>query len=237
MRLQVFLSRNGVCSRRNAMDLIKAGHVTVNDRCVREPSTGIDSDTDRVHVDGQRVKDKVYTYVLLHKPTGYVTTKTDRFAEKTVFELLPKQYAHLSPVGRLDKNTEGLLLFTNDGDMIFKLTHPKFHVDKTYFVKVAGKLDGETKLKVEKGVWLKGWKTAPAKIKNIRRLKDETMLNITIHEGRKRQIRLMFAKVKHKVMYLQRVSQGPLQLGVLKKGRFRVLKGKEIERLSLAVSQ
>ena len=229
LRLQVFLSRNGVCSRRQAMDIIKEGHVKYNGQICREPSTMVDSGKDHVFVDGKRVKGKRYDYILLNKPVGYTTTKSDRHAEKTVLDLLPRKFHHLSPAGRLDRDTEGLLLLTNDGDTAYCLTHPKFNIEKTYFVRIRGRLLPDKKSRLERGIVIGGKRTAPAKIKNVRALKDNTELKMIIHEGRKRQIRVMFAKEGYKVIYLKRLMQGPLVLGASKKGAWRLLNRQEIE--------
>lgn len=231
IRLQVFLSHNGVCSRREALNIIKDRRVTVNGRVCWEPSTPVNPDKDHVSLDGKRIKTKTYAYILLNKPTGFTTTKADRYAKNTVLDLLPRKYHHLSPVGRLDRDTEGLLLLTNDGDVAYQLTHPKFNVDKTYFARVEGRLEIEKKARLERGVFIDGKRTAPAKIKKGRFLKGQTELTITIHEGRKRQIRIMFAKMKHRVTYLKRLVQGPLILGPLKKGEWRLLKREEIESI------
>ena len=236
MRLQVFLSHNGVCSRRKAMTLIKEGHVKVNGQIVYEPSTPIDSKSDQVYVDSEPVKEKKYDYILLNKPKGFITSKAKEFGHRNVYDLLPDVYHHLAPVGRLDRDTEGLLLLTNDGDVTYHLTHPRFGVDKTYFVLVEGKMDWPTKLKVEKGIYIGRHKTAPAKIKNFRATKHETEFWLTIHEGQKRQIRVMMAIVKHKVKYLKRLAQGPLVLGHLKPGAWRRLSDGEIKKLKLLVA-
>ncbi|HNV24569.1 MAG TPA: pseudouridine synthase [Candidatus Omnitrophota bacterium] len=229
--MQLFLSHNGLCSRRKAFDFIQKGLVKVNDAIIREPSFRVDEKKDVVCLDGKKVIAKKFQYVLLHKPGGYVTTVSDRFAEKTVFDLLPLCYSHLAPVGRLDKDTEGLLLFTNDGDLAYRLTHPKFNVYKKYFVRISGLLKESQKERIQKGVVVDDKKTAPAKIENIIWRGNETELFLTIHEGRKRQIRLMFPQVGHSVVYLRRVMQGPLQLGDLKKGQYRELKDFEVELL------
>ncbi len=160
-----------------------------------------------------------------------MTTSADPHAKNTIFDLIPSKYHHLSPVGRLDKDTEGLLILTNDGDVNYKLTHPKHDVDKTYFVKISGVLDPQDKIKLERGVYLDHRMTAKAHIKNVKRKKVFSELYITIHEGRKRQVRRMFAKVGHKVSYLKRVTQGPIILGRLKIGHFRLLNQKEIGSL------
>ncbi len=236
MRLQVYLSHNGVCSRRKAMELIQHGRVHVNRQIVKEPSWAVDPDKDQVMVDGKRVQAKKYEYVLLNKPEGYVTTTTDKHRESTVMELLPPTLRHLSPVGRLDKNTEGLLLLTNDGDVAFQLTHPKFNVDKTYYVKIDGLLKPEQKLKLEKGIYIQtnnetdepSYATAPAKIERFKPIGGGSEFTITIHEGHKRQIRLMLLAVGHKVIYLKRLQQGPIELGTLRRGSWRFMAPQEI---------
>ncbi|MBF0523030.1 MAG: rRNA pseudouridine synthase [Candidatus Omnitrophica bacterium] len=231
IKLQLFLSHNGVCSRRKAFDLIKQGHVKVNGETVDEPSTMIDPGIDRIFIGSQQVAAKGFEYLMLHKPAGYVTTAEDRFAEKTVFDLLPREYRHLASVGRLDKDTEGLLLFTNDGDVAYKLTHPKFNIHKTYFVRIVGRLEQSGKERIEKGVMIDGEKTAPARIEKVVYKENVTELLLTIHEGKKRQIRLMFPKVGHKVLYLKRIAQGPISLGNLQRGQFRPLTNTEVEEL------
>jgi len=229
LRLQVFLSRNGVCSRRRAFDVVKEGRVALNGKICREPSTPVDPGRDRISVDKKEIRGRSYEYVVLNKPKGFTTTRSDRFAEKTVYDLLPTKYHSLSPVGRLDRDTEGLLMLTNDGDTAYRLTHPKFNIEKIYFVCVTGLLSNEKRTRIEKGINIDGKKTSSAKIKNVKLLKDQTELTIMIHEGRKRQIRIMFGKVGYKVVYLKRLSQGPLNLGALKIGKWRALNGHEIE--------
>ena len=231
IRLQVFLSRNGVCSRRKAFDLVMGGRVSVNGAPVVEPSTPVDPRKDKICVDNKAVAAKAYTYILFNKPQGCVTTREDRFAEKTVFDLLPLEFRHLVPVGRLDKDTEGLLLLTNDGDLTHKLTHPSFDIDKMYRVKITGTLEPKDRQALEKGIVIEGRRSAPAQIQDVRRAGTGTEFTITIHEGRKRQIRLMVAHVGKKVTYLQRIAQGPLHLGVLKLGYWRELTDQEIQSL------
>ena len=231
LRLQVFLSRNGVCSRRRALDMVKAGRVKLNGTVCLEPSTSVDPGKDRVEADGRNIQGKACDYILMNKPAGFTTTKADRFADRTVLELLPGNLRHVAPAGRLDRETEGLLLLTNDGDVAYRLTHPKFNVDKTYFVRVSGRLDAAMKKNIERGIAVDGKMTAPAQIKDVLAHKDSTELTITIHEGRKRQIRIMFAKLGLKVVYLKRIQQGPLTLGALKTGAWRALSRQEIEQL------
>ena len=225
MRLQVFLSHNGVCSRREAMKIIQQGQVSV------EPSTPIDPQKDRVAVRGKEIHKKSYDYIILNKPKGYVTTRKDPFAEKTIYDLLPKDFHHLVPVGRLDQDSEGLLLLTNDGQLTNHLIHPRFHVDKTYWVKIKGQLTAPQKTQLEKGISLDGTKTAPAKIRDVKISGSYTECLVTIHEGRKRQIRRMISHVGHDVIDLKRISQGPLKLDALPTGKIRRLEPQEIEQL------
>lgn len=231
MKLQLFLSHNGVCSRRRALELIQKGIVSVNGQVVHEPSIQIDPVKDKIQVSSQFIPNKTFTYVVLNKPGGYVTTKSDRFAEKTVVDLLPQNLKHLVPVGRLDKDTEGLLLLTNDGEVNYRLTHPKFNIAKTYLVRINGKLNLENKKRLEQGILIEGQRTAPAKVNEMKFLKDTTEFLMIIHEGRKRQIRLMVEAIGHKVLYLKRIAQGPLSLGNLKTGQWRKLSEEEINQL------
>jgi len=236
MRLQVFLSHNGVCSRREAMDIIQFGRVKVNGRVQREPSTDVDGSED-IKVDGKWVVAKSYAYIMLHKPPGYTTTKDDPHAEKTVLDLLPQDLHHLSPVGRLDRDSEGLLLFTNDGDFAYRLTHPKFHLDKTYLVRIKGRLTKESQKQLQQGVIFDNEKTAPCRIKDLSYndslVQEEagTEFKIILHEGRKRQIRQMLWTQGHKVCFLERISIGALMLGDLKSGQWRHLSDEEVSLL------
>lgn len=236
MRLQVFLSHNGICSRREALLIIQEGRVKVNGRVELEPSTQVTGDED-ISVNGKKVAVQKYTYIMLHKPPGYTTTKEDPHADKLVLDLLPKEMHYLSPVGRLDKDSEGLLLLTNDGTWAHGLTHPKFDLDKTYVVKVRGLLSRENQQKLEKGVLLDDpnepglRKTAPCRIAQVRYNDADSEFQITIHEGRKRQIRRMLWSIGHKVYYLKRISIGSLKLGSLTIGQWRLLTQQEVEGL------
>ena len=213
------------------MDFIQNGRVIVNGQVVIEPSTLVNSHKDKVCVDGVQIKLKTHVYILLNKPKGYVTTTEDAHAEKTVLDLLPDQFKHLYPAGRLDKDTEGLLLLTNDGDVAYKLTHPKFQVDKIYFAKVDGTLKENDKICLEKGIVIDNQKTAPAKVTHVKYPGGKTDFHIAIHEGRKRQIRLMLKSLGYRVIHLKRIAQGPLLLENLPTGRWRPLKENEIAAL------
>ena len=213
------------------MDFIFSGHVTVNGRVITEPSMRIDTVKDRVCLRGKIIKVQKYEYIMLNKPKDFVTTVSDPHTDKTVLSLLPRTLKHLYPVGRLDKDTEGLLILTNDGDLAYGLTHPKFNINKTYFVKIRGCLPQQKLKRLEEGVLLDGRKTASCKIAEVKSIDGQTSFIITLHEGRKRQIRRMIALVGCRVCYLKRIQQGPLLLGKLALGYWRYLTPKEISVL------
>ncbi len=231
MRLQVFLSRSGACSRRKALVVVFDGRVSVNGRVVGEPSFPVNPEEDRVLLDGRPVGPGDKAYVLFHKPKGVVTTKRDRFADKTVLDFFPTDLKHLNPVGRLDKDTTGLLFLTNDGDLAHRLMHPSFDVDKVYRVRCDRALGPADKRKLEKGVVLDGKRTLPCRIAG----RGAADIEVTIHEGRKRQVRRMFALLGYCVQELQRIRHGPLALGDLKPGSWRRLAPHEIQGLKAAV--
>jgi len=231
LRLQVFLSRSGAASRRKALALIFAGRVLVNGRVITEPSFCVHPEEDRVLLDGRPLASSPKTYVLFHKPAGVVTTKRDRFAAKTVLDFFTEDLKHLNPVGRLDKDTTGLLLLTNDGDLAYRLTHPSFDVAKVYRVRLDKALTLADKRTLEKGIVLDGKRTRPCRIGGAGTAQAE----VTLHEGRKRQVRRMFALLGYAVEELKRLRQGPLVLGDLKPGSWRRLTSSEIQDLKAAV--
>lgn len=230
MRLQVFLSHSRVCSRRKALDLIKDGQVRVNGKTVCEPSYNVDG-SEEIYLGDKKVSLKENSYLVLNKPRGAVTTLLDRHAKLTVKELLPKEFNHLYPVGRLDKESEGLLLFTNDGNLAFRLGHPSFKVDKAYFVEIEGCLNPKDVFTLEKGVVVEGKRTAPARVKMVYSNPKASGFNITIHEGRKRQIRLMLDALGYPVRSLKRIQYGPIRLDNLAPGKCRLLDSHETEAL------
>ncbi|MFA5039378.1 MAG: pseudouridine synthase [Candidatus Omnitrophota bacterium] len=229
MRLQVFLSHSGACSRRKALELILSGHVTVNDKPATEPSLDVDPDSREVKLDGVLITPREKKiYILLHKPQGVVSTVKDAHAGQTVLELLPAALRKgLHPVGRLDKDTTGVLLLTNDGELTHRISHPSFEVEKTYEV-LLNKDAAESDLKaIGSGVMLEGRKTAPCRVKKL----SPGKLEIILHEGRKRQIRRVFSLFHYHVKELKRVRQGSLDLGGLKEGEWRFLEDSEVRRL------
>jgi len=226
MRLQVFLSRSGICSRRKAFEYVQSGRVSVKGRVIQEPSFAVTPD-DEVFLDGKIVASSEKAYVLLNKPAGVITTTKDKFAKRKITDMLPPILKALKPVGRLDRDTTGLLILTNDGELAFRLTHPSFEIEKIYQVVLDKALSLADKTAIEKGVVLDGKKTYPAQIKNIM----GNALDIVLHEGRKRQVRRMFSEFGYRVCSLSRLSQGSLKLGDLKAGQWRFLKKEEIYRL------
>lgn len=232
MRLQVFLSSAGACSRRRALLLVRSGRVAVNGKKVVEPSFPV-SFSDRIAIDGKGISPREKAYVLLNKPRGVVTTREDRFAEKNVIDLLPKGLRHLYPVGRLDKDTTGLLLLTNDGPLAFCLAHPSFGIEKTYQGSLDRPLEERGRLRLQRGLELDGRMSAPCRIRMISAKEFE----ITLHEGRKRQIRRMFEALRYRVVALARTRQGPLELKGLGSGAWRYLTPQELCSLQAAASQ
>jgi len=233
MRLQVFLSHSGVCSRRKAFELVQSGEVKVNNSIIKEPSYQINPSKDIVEIEGKRINLKEKTYIILNKPRGVTTTKKDRFANKTVMDLLPAQFQHLFPVGRLDRETTGLLILTNDGDLSYKLMHPAFEIDKVYIANIDRPLLKEHKIKLQNGVLIDGELTSPC---GIVELKDKK-IKIILHEGRKRQIRRMFEKFKYRVISLERISFGNLSIGNLNEGKWRRISFGELTKLKNIVKR
>ena len=224
MRLNAYLARAGVASRRKADELIKAGRVRVNG----EPgqlNTFVQS-TDRVEVDGEAVAKQKLAHLLLHKPAGVVTTARDPQGRRTVVELVPRE-PRVVPVGRLDADTTGALLLTNDGELAHRLAHPRYGVEKTYVVDVEGDPSDETIARLARGVQLEDGVTAPARARRLRR----GCIELTIHEGRNRQVRRMLETVGHPVTRLHRSVYAGLPLGGLEPGAWRELEPSEVERL------
>lgn len=238
IRLQKFLSENGIASRRKSEELIDAGKVKVNGR-IASIGDKVDPIRDKVTVRGKTVvavKEKVY--IMLHKPRGFVTTMSDERDRKCIAELVKDVPVKVFPVGRLDRNSEGLIFMTNDGELANKLTHPSSHVNKTYRVTVSGKVDEEQIVKMSTGIDIDGdgRLTLPCDVFVIERKEDRTVLNFIIHEGRNRQIRKMCEKVGLEVLRLKRTEIAGIKLGMLAQGKWRELNEKELKRLN-SISQ
>jgi pseudouridine synthase len=236
LRLQKFLARCAIGSRRFCETLIDAGRVSLNGETVTERGVCVDPQRDEVRVDGRPVRAHRKRLVLmLNKPDGCVTTRSDPRGDPTVYDLIPERWRlELFSIGRLDKNTEGLLLFTNDGELAYRLTHPKFSVDKTYELRLKGQFQRKDLQPLEKGIHLGDGPTAPARIGAFQATAEETCLALTIHEGRKRLIRRMCRKLGVPLRYLRRVQMGPIQLGHLARGKWRLLRAEEIRSLRTA---
>lgn len=232
MRLQKYLAQCGVASRRHAEEMIAQGKVQVNGQTVREMGVQVE-DTDIVCVNGERVQlESEKRYVLYHKPMGEVTTVSDPKGRETVMDHFHDYPVRLYPIGRLDYDSEGLLLLTNDGDLAAKLTHPSHEVDKTYLARVTGNLSEEAVHRLRTGVVLDdGFKTSPARVNVIRVETFACAVLITIHEGHNRQVRRMMEAVGHKVLLLRRVKFGPIDLRGLPRGEWRDLTQEEIRAL------
>jgi pseudouridine synthase len=238
MRLQKILSQAGIASRRAAERLIAAGRVTVNGRTMTEMGSKADPRHDDVRVDGRRLKSaEKRRYLLLNKPIGVVTTRSDPQRRTTVMDLLTGIREYVYPVGRLDYDTEGLLLLTNDGDLAARLTHPRHGLERTYEARVAGIPDPEALDRLRQGVPLDGRRTRPAEVLllNAGRRDAEGVLRLTIREGRNRQVRRMLEAVGHPVRSLKRTRIGPISDRRLGPGEWRELTSDEVRRLAEAV--
>lgn len=239
VRLQKIIADSGICSRRKAEELIAQGRVKINGRPCKVGDKA-DPIKDIVSIDGERVvfeRKKTYRYIMLNKPRGYVTTMSDELDRKCVTELLDGVDARVYPIGRLDKNSEGLLLFTNDGNFANEIMHPSKHVTKTYRVTVRPDVDDEVLVKLSEGVVIDGRKTLPCTVLVLDKQPGRTVLQMTISEGRNRQIRKMCEAVGLEVARLKRTAVGPIKLGMLKPGTWRDLKPEEPRALRNVISK
>lgn len=230
VRLQKYLAECGIASRRNAEKLVEAGRVTVNGKTATLGQS-VNAQSDKVELDGQEVTPEKHVYIVLNKPRGVVTTAKDTHGRKTVLDYTNGAGARVFPVGRLDLDVEGALLLTNDGDLAHRLMHPKFEVEKTYLAWVAGRMLLETAAKLAKGVELEDGQTAPAKIAILKQRHDNTLVRLTLHEGRKREVKRMCEAVGHPVKTLRRVEFAGVDVTGLRTGEWRYLSHKEIQTL------
>ena len=233
MRLQKYMAMCGVAARRKCEEIIASGRVAINGEVISQMGAQVE-EGDRVTLDGQLITPEARKrYILYHKPAGEVTTVSDDKGRETVMDRFAGMDVRLYPVGRLDYDSEGLLLLTNDGELAQRLTHPSCEVDKTYLARVSGNPSGEALERLRRGVFMEGdeRRTYPADVRVVR---DESLYSdvlVTIHEGRNRQVRRMFDAVGHRVLLLRRVRFGPLELGALRRGEWRELTEDEIARL------
>jgi 23S rRNA pseudouridine2605 synthase len=235
-RLNKFLAHAGVGSRRQCDELIRAGRVSVDGRAVRELGTRVEPGQ-KVCVDGQPLRAEKLVYWLVHKPRGYLCTNYDPAGRPRAIDLVPKVAQRVYTVGRLDEDSEGLLLLTNDGDLANRLMHPRFGVEKTYLVQVAGDPSPDDLRQLLKGVWLSDGRVKARKIKRLKRQGQSTWLRIVLNEGKNREIRRMLARLGHKVLRLRRIALGPIELGSLAAAKSRRLTPLELEELHSAASR
>jgi len=232
LRLNRAIAATGICSRRRADELIKAGRITVNGQPATDLSLQVDLLQDAIAVDGKPLYKKDFQYVVLYKPRGVVTTCDDEQGRRTVIDLMPPDLQHLKPVGRLDRDSEGMIILTNDGALAQTLAHPSNHVEKTYRVTVDGLIDESALTILRQGVRLSEGITQQAEVHSLKRSGNMSSFVIVIREGRNRQIRRMCAKVGYNVLRLVRERIGALQLNLKEPGEWRHLKASEVSLLS-----
>lgn len=232
MRLQKYLALSGVASRRASEKLIAEGHVAVNGQVITEMGVQVDETADRVTVDGVLIHlEEEKHYLAYNKPIGEVTTVSDPEGRATVMDKFRDYPVRLYPVGRLDYDSEGMLLLTNDGDLMNNLLHPSREVNKTYLAKVSNHVDDEVLRRLRAGVSIDGRLTSPANVRLVRHDAFDSIVMVTIHEGRYRQVRRMFEAVGHQVVQLKRVGFASIQLDDLPRGQWRRLTDAEVKRL------
>jgi 23S rRNA pseudouridine2605 synthase len=232
-RLQKVLAEAGIASRRKCEEIITAGRVQINGEVVKTLGVKVDPELDEIQVDGRYINQQTKIYVLLNKPKGVITSSTDPGGRKVVTDFLPGIKERVYPVGRLDYDTEGLLLLTNDGEFAHLLTHPKHHVPRTYQATVKGVPHGTILEKLRNGIQLEDGMTSPAEVEyaDVNPQKNESIIQITIYEGRNRQVRRMFEAVSFPVTRLRRIKFGPLFLHGVPRGKYRHLTPAEVKEL------
>jgi 23S rRNA pseudouridine2605 synthase len=235
-RLHKILAHAGVGSRRKCEELIAAGRVSVDGQPVRELGSRVEADQHEICVDGEPIHGERLVYWLVNKPPGYLCTNFDPARRPLAIDLVPQVSQRVYTVGRLDEASEGLLLLTNDGDLAFRLTHPRFGVEKTYLVQVAGHPSAEDLERLLKGVWLSDGHVKAREARRVKNQGESTWLRIVLNEGKNREIRRMLAKLGHKVLRLKRIAIGTVQLGNLKRGKARRLSQPEIASLRRAAA-
>ncbi len=236
-RLQKFMASCGIASRRKSEEIIKEGRVKVNGEVITKLGKKINPNQDKIKVDGKIIKKEEFKYILLNKPAGFITTTSDPQGRKTVMDLINiKQRVY--PVGRLDYDTEGLLILTNDGEIANKVMHPRYKIDKEYLVTISGNLNQKEVGLLENGIELSDGVTAPAEVEIVVEYNNKSIIKIIIHEGRKNQVKRMFKKLGYQVQELKRIRIGPLSLdSKLKLGKYRFLNAQEQKKLKMALEK
>jgi len=230
-RLQKIIAHAGICSRRKAEVYIADGRVSVNGKIITQPGLKVDPEHVTIAVDGKSIHREKSVYILLNKPVGYVTTMNDPQGRPIVTDLLPDVDNRVFPVGRLDLDSEGALILTNDGTLANKILHPRYEVNKTYEALVKGTPKSSDLRQLEQGILLDGQKTWPAAVRIIRQNKGTSLVEVIIHEGKKRQVRNMFHAIGHPVLQLKRTAYGNLKIGTLGPGKHRYLTKKDLKKL------
>lgn len=230
-RLQKVMAHAGIASRRKSEEFIRHGEVKVNGKLITEPGYKVDPEQDKILVRGEDISLETKVYILLNKPAGYISTVDDPQNRKTVLDIIPNISQRIYPVGRLDRDSRGLLLLTNDGDLTYKLTHPSHEIQKTYLVEIKDRIKQNKINKLEQGIELEDGLTSPAKAKILKSGDNNSIFTLTISEGRNRQVRRMCKKIGYRVIDLKRIRIGPLSLDEIPEGKYRYLSDKEIKLL------
>lgn len=236
VRLNKYIASSGLCSRRKADELIESGVVKVNGKVVTELGFSV-STKDKVTVNNQPLAQKKFVYIKYYKPAGYITTMNDEKGRKTIYDILPPEVKDLKPVGRLDKDSTGLLILTNDGDFINKMTHPSLKLPKVYRVCAQGKMNMQHLLQLAKGIEIEPGKIAYADSSIVEYDGKNTVLQVVLYQGMNRQIRKMLDSIGYPVISLKRISHGTINIQGLKKGQFKYLKPREVEDLQRQIKK
>lgn len=230
IRLDKFLASRGISARRNIAEILKKHTITINNKLVKEPGERFDLEKDVILFDGKQLKALSYVYIKLYKPKNVVSTVSDEFGRKTVVSLVVSK-ERLYPVGRLDQDTTGLLLLTNDGELANRLTHPRYHIPKRYKLTIYGNVSVSKVAHFKRGVMLEDGMTAKASAEVVKETEKQTVLEVILHEGKKRQIRRMCEALHLPLVELKRISMGPIQLGDMKEGEYKNLSEEELVQL------
>ena len=235
-RLNKYIASSGMCSRRDADLLIEQGKVNVNGKIVKELGFSI-SEKDKVFIDGKLIHPQKHEYYKFYKPAGYITTADDEKGRKTIYDVLPENFKNLKPVGRLDKDSTGLLIMTNDGDLINELTHPSIKVPKVYIVRIDGRINQNHINQMANGIEIEEGKIAYAEVEVIEISNKSTLMEVVLYQGLNRQIRKMFDYLGFEVQSLKRIQHATIQLEGLKKGEIKPIKPKQIKELKAYLSK
>ncbi|MBR6801704.1 MAG: rRNA pseudouridine synthase [Eubacteriaceae bacterium] len=232
MRINKYLAGCGVASRRKCEEYILQGRIAVNGNLVTELATEVNEHKDKVTMDGKLLSyENEAVYYMLNKPKGVISAANSRYGEKTVVDLIEDEENRIYPIGRLDKDTTGLIFLTNDGSLAYKLTHPRFEREKVYEAIIKGKIDIDDINKLKKGIMSEDEKLVASNVRLVKMIKGNSLVHITLREGKKRQVRRMCRAIGHPVVELKRISEGGIELGNLEEGQYRKLTRNEVRKL------